>query len=184
MSRFPSADRSDQPVLVPVDFEPAARAALIFGARQAAFTGVPLKILHVVHEPGDRPNYYQRHEGHDSLLPMEELAESMLKKFVLDVLQDHPELEALEKPDILLVKGLPATRIPEVAQRLGAGIIAMGHSKSRGLLGGLFTSLSGRVANKSGIPVTLVDADGVSEELAGVVNRGHQPIDRSMVRGA
>ncbi len=184
MSRFPTPNSSDQPVLVPVDFEPAARAALIFGARLAAFTGVPLKILHVVHDPGDRPGYYRRHGESDLTMPVERLARSMLGEFVLDILQDHPDLKALEEPDILLVEGIPSTRIPEVARRIGAGLIAMGHNKTRGIFGDLLTSLSERVAHKSGIPVTLVYANGESEDLAAVANTGRRPVDRGMVPGA
>ena len=60
MSNVDCSDKSLPAVLVPVDFEAPARAALLFAARLASSSGMPLKILHAVHEPADRPNYYQR----------------------------------------------------------------------------------------------------------------------------
>lgn len=184
MSEVVTSDSSNQPILVAVDFEPAARAALIFGARQAMRTGVPLKILHVVHEPGDKPNYYRRYGAGNAVLPIEELAEALFKEFLLDVYQSHPELEILEAPDTVLVKGLPGTRIPEVSHLLEAGQIVMGHKKPRGVFSKLFASLSERVANKSGIPVTLVYADGASEDVHVSPHDSNVPGDRGMALGA
>jgi len=166
MSQFAKSDSSVQPILVPVDFEPAARAALISGARLAESTGTPLKILHVVHEPGDKPNYYLRHGVHDAVLDIAELAERRLEEFLQDVYRQNPDIDALKEPDTLLVKGLPSTRIPEIAERVQAGLIVMGHSKkASSLFGKLFSSLCERVAHASAIPLTAVFANGESEVI-------------------
>jgi nucleotide-binding universal stress UspA family protein len=155
-----------QPVLVAVDFEPASRAALIYGARLAQSAGTPLKILHVVHEPGDKPNYYQRQGVRDALVHISDLAEQRLEEFLQDVYRQNPELHALEQPDTYLVMGLPSTRIPEAAERVDAGLIIMGHSRASGLFGKLFSSLCERVAHTCAIPLTAVYASGESEVIS------------------
>lgn len=154
-----------QPILVAVDFEPASRAALVSGARLAQSTGIPLKILHVVHEPGDRPNYYQRQGVRDALVHISDLAERRLEEFLQDVSRQNPELHALEQPETLLVMGLPSTRILEVAERVDAGGIIMGHSRASGLFGKLSSSLCERVAHTCSIPLIAVYASGESEVI-------------------
>jgi len=48
------------PVLVAVDFSPYSEQALIWAARVAESFEVPLLVLHVVHDPGSAPGYYER----------------------------------------------------------------------------------------------------------------------------
>lgn len=162
-----------QPILVAVDFEPASSAALVSGARLAQSTGTPLKILHVVHEPGDKPNYYQRHGVRDALLHITDLADRRLDGFLQDVYRENRELHALEKPDTVLVMGLPTTRIPEVAKRVNAGQIIVGHNKTSGLIGRLFSSLCDRIAHAVAIPVTAVCTNGESE-IVSATRPAHQ----------
>ena len=158
MSCSEGLDGATRAILVPVDFEAASRAALVFAARLAVRSGAPLTILHVVHEPANRPNYYRRHGGSEASLPMEVLAERRLDEFLSEVRGRNPDLGALATPGILMVTGLPETRIPELGARMGAAQIVMGHSRRRGLLDGVFASLSDRVADKSDIPVTVIRA--------------------------
>lgn len=166
MSRSEGLEGATRAILVPVDFEAASQAALVFAARLARGAGAPLTILHVVHEPANRPNYYRRHGGSEASLPMEVLAERRLDEFLSEVRGRNPDLSALATPGILLVVGLPETRIPEVAERMGAAQIVMGHSRRRGLLEGAFASLSDQVADKSAVPVTVIRADGESDTHA------------------
>lgn len=165
MSSSPRLSSPSQPVLVPVDFEPAARAALVVGARMAMSTNAPLKILHVVHEPADKPNYYKRDAERSAYIPMDELARRMLDAFVSEVHHENPELGILEKPDTLLVTGLPCTRIPEVAALVDAGQVVIGQHRVRSFLGGLFAPASERIANRCDVPVTVVHTDTPAEEI-------------------
>jgi hypothetical protein len=48
-------DHESAPILVPVDFSPFSRSALIWGARAATHFDAPLEVLHVVHDPGSNP---------------------------------------------------------------------------------------------------------------------------------
>jgi nucleotide-binding universal stress UspA family protein len=120
----------------------------------------------VVHEPGDKPNYYGRQGVRDALVHIRDLAEQRLEEFLQDVYHHNPELQALEEPDTLLVMGLPSTRIPEVAGRVDAGLIVMGHSRASGLFGKLFSSLCERIAHTCAIPLTAVYASGESELIS------------------
>jgi len=165
-----------QPILIAVDFEPASRAALISGARLSQSTGTPMKVLHVVHEPGDKPNYYQRQGVRDALVHISDLARHRLEVFLQDVYRQNPELHALEEPETVLVAGLPSTRIPEVAEYVDAGMIIMGHSRASGLLDRLFSSLCERVAHACSVPLTAVHASGESE----VINATRPAPRRSM----
>ena len=165
MSSSPQRSSPIQPVLVPVDFEPPARAALVFGARMAMSTNAPLKILHVVHEPANKPNYYHRDAQRSISIPMDELARRMLDAFVSEVRRDNPELTILEAPETLLVAGLPCTRIPEVAALVDAGQVVIGQHRVRSLFGGLFAPGSERIANRCNVPVTVVYTDIPGEEI-------------------
>ena len=181
MAKIASLEGGTRSVVAAIDFEPAARAALVYAAREAWGAGVPLTVLHVVHEPAEKPNYFRRNGGTDVLLPMEVLAERRLEEFLADVQRQNPGLSSLDAPGILLVKGLPVSRIPEVAKRLGAAQIVMGRNRSKRLFRGLFASLSDRVAAASEIPVTVIGSDGKSK----LVNRpALKDLDDKLALGA
>ena len=171
-----SPDRPSRPILVPVDFEPAGRAALVTAARLCMCTGVPITVLHVVHTPADRPDYYARRGDRDTLVPTAELARRMLGEFLLETLRRHPELKVLESADTLLVHGLPHTRIPEVARLVDASQIVMGRSRTKGVLRNLFTPSSERIANRCDIPVTVVYSTGRPESAERPTNDDRGPV--------
>jgi nucleotide-binding universal stress UspA family protein len=182
MSVSASPESATRSILVPVDFEPAARAALVFGARLAESSGAPLTILHVVDDPGDQPSYYRRHGGSEASLPLELLVERRLDELLSDVRGLNLGLCALEAPGVLLVEGLPASRIPEVAKKLGAAQIVMGQARARGQAPGMFASLSDRVADKCDIPVTVVSPNGRSGGVLDMTPRA--PFDDEVMLGA
>ena len=53
---------SDKPnsILVPVDFSPHSQSALVFACDLAERIKASLVILHVVHDPGEAPGYYDK----------------------------------------------------------------------------------------------------------------------------
>ncbi len=169
MSSPLDAESSVQPILVAMDFGEAARAALISAARLAISTGAPLKILHVVHDPGDQPHCYERKGDAEAIMPIADLAARRLQEFVLETYLGNPDLHILQTPDTLLVCGLPATRIPEVASLVDARRVVMGHTKTNGIWDKLFASLSERVVHSCGVPVSVVYAEG--EAAAGAEAR-------------
>lgn len=146
------------PVLVAVDFSTDSKAALVWACRYASFTGAELLVLHVVHDPGEAPGYYRRGEK-DVLRPMEDAAKEMLEEFVKKVQGEYPEVAAIGELKTKLVRGIPASRILEVAEAVNAGQIVMGSRGRTGLPHIMLGSKAERVVQMSRIPVTVVKAE-------------------------
>lgn len=146
------------PVLVAVDFSKDSEVALVWACHYAGLTGGGLTVLHVVHDPGEAPGYYRGREE-DALRPMEDVAGEMLEEFLEKARKDHPEVNAIAKMDTKLVRGIPATRILEAADSMGAGLIVMGSRGRTGLPRLLLGSKAERVVQLSPVPVTIVKAE-------------------------
>jgi len=146
------------PVLVAVDFSADSKAALVWACSHAGLTGGELVVLHVVHDPGEAPGDY-RHGEKDVLRPMEDVAREMLKKFVRKVQREYPEVADIGKLKTKLVRGIPASRILEVAEAVRAGQIVMGSRGRTGLPHLMLGSKAERVVQMSPIPVTVVKAE-------------------------
>ncbi len=147
----------DSPILAAVDFSPDSEAALLWAHDYAACTGARLVLLHVVHDPADAPGDYQKSEA-DLLRPMEDVATEMMDQFLEKLKAQNPGLDAVTDAERVLVRGIPATRILEVAEKTGACIIVMGSRGRTGLPHLLLGSKAERVAQMSPIPVTIVKA--------------------------
>lgn len=151
-----------EPVLVPVDFSRYSEAALVWAAEYARTFGVPMVVLHVVHDPVETPGYYLKlHGGTESgegmeLRPIKEAAEEAMKAFLDEVSGRHSEIGEPDRLDTRLVVGVPATRIIEMAESLGAGLIVMGSQGRTGLKHLMMGSKAEQVVHLSPIPVTIV----------------------------
>lgn len=148
------------PILVPVDFSPSSVAALQWAAEASQSFDAPLIVLHVVHDPGAAPGYYA--QGGKDLRPMEDTAKEILESFLDDARKTHPALARVKRLESMLVVGLPASRILEVAEKVGARLIVMGSQGRTGLSHLLLGSKAQRVVQLSPVPVTIVKADPVS----------------------
>ncbi len=146
------------PILVAVDFAPDSEAAFLWACDYAKCANAGLVLLHVVHDPADAPGYYRK-GGEDLLRPMEDVAAEMTDKFLEKIAKNHPDLAIPGDVEKVLVKGIPATRILEVAERKGARLIVMGSRGRTGLPHLLLGSKAERVVQMSPIPVTIVKAD-------------------------
>ncbi|AHF02774.1 universal stress protein UspA [Marichromatium purpuratum 984] len=144
------------PILVPVDFSPHSEAALTFAAELAGCRKRPLLILHVVHDPFSMPGYYGRALKKKQLHRIEDGAAEMFDEFVAAVSARHPDLAPLQGAETLLVKGLPSTRILEIAERRAAQQIVMGSKGLTGLRHLLIGSVAERVVHRATTPVTIV----------------------------
>lgn len=151
-------------ILVPVDFSAASREALLFAAQLATCSSLPVIVLHVIHDDVHRPDLYPRRNATEQILPIADIAEQRLQRFMSRLQEAHPDNTLLANAGMLLVNGLPATRIPEIARRIGAGLIIMGGS-GRGKLSKLIAgSVSDSVIRHSPVPVTVVHANGSIHE--------------------
>ena len=147
----------DRPILVAVDFSKDSRAALLWAASLAKVTGGRLIVLHVVHDPADRPGYYRKNnENH--LQPMERAAAELLDGFLAEAVGEHADLAALAEAERLLVAGLPPSRIVEMAKRRNAALIVIGRRGRTRLPQLLQGSVSKRVAQLADVPVVVVKA--------------------------
>jgi nucleotide-binding universal stress UspA family protein len=170
-SNFEAADMSDEnskpssdavsgdgPILVALDFTEDSKAALLWACEYSACTGIPIVAVHVIHDPGETPGYYRQSDD-DLLRPLEEIAGNMMADFLDQVRTDHPEAQALKSIETALVKGIPETRILEVAESRGACMIVMGSRGRTGLPHLLLGSKAERVTQLAPIPVTIVKAE-------------------------
>ena len=114
------------PVLVPVDFTPTSRRAVLRACEMASQRSLPVVLLHVVHEPADDPGLYARHRRNGLAQPLAEVAQDMLDGFLAELRAEQPYNKALSGATTKVVDGLPAGRIAEVADKLNAGTIVMG----------------------------------------------------------
>ncbi len=156
-SALPASPSDGAPILAAVDFSPDSEAALIWAGRYADEVGAELLVLHVVHDPADAPGYYRRKDT-DFLRPMEDVALEMLKEFVHRVCEQHVEIGALQGAELVVISGLPASRIVEFAELHKARCIVMGSRGRTGLPHLLLGSKAERVVQLSLLPVTIVKA--------------------------
>ena len=149
-----TSEISSGPILVALDFTADSEAALIWACQYADCVGASVIGLHVVHDPGEAPGYYHKADE-DLLRPLEDVAADMMNEFLERVCGDHPELAALQSMATILVKGIPPTRILEIAQSKGARMIVMGSRGRTGLPHLLLGSKAERVVQLAPIPVTI-----------------------------
>ena len=163
-----------RPILVPVDFSSCSEAAVLFAAHFASCVQAPLLVLHVVHEPNNEPGFY-RSNGHGAAgqsRPMEDVARGMLTAFLEEVHGHESAPRVLATAQMLLVSGLPASRIQEVAVQEDAVLIVMGSHGRTGLSRLTVGSVAADVAKHSRVPVTIVKTleeryDQVSADVVG-----------------
>ncbi len=150
-------------ILCAVDFSADSEAALLWAARQAERESARLVVLHVVHDPAASPGFYRKPDG-DWLRPMEDVAEEMFAAFVTGVRGRHPEAVGLRRIETMLVTGLPAGRVAEVAREVDADLIVVGSRGRTGLPHVLLGSVAERVVQIAHAPVTVVKAAREAQE--------------------
>jgi len=149
----------ERPVLVPVDFSRHSEAALLSAVELAVCFDQPLLVLHVVHDPGTMPGYYYRAFKKQGLRRIEDAAAEMLEEFLERLSKRNPGMKRLKRLESLLVKGLPTTRILEVADKKNAIMIVLGTKGLTGIKHVVIGSVAERVVHAAKVPVTVVKAD-------------------------
>ena len=90
---------------------------------------------------------------------------------MVKIRQKYPDNAVLKNAGMMVVGGLPASRIPELARHLGAGLIVMG-SNGRTRFTKLITgSVPEKVARQSDVPVAIVHMNGTLWEHSGAITR-------------
>ncbi len=128
-----STPPTNAPILIAVDLLPHSSDALRQGLRLAREHHTSAVILHVAHETADHPNFYRAHAPKGSTLPMEAIAETMLEDFLASELPLIPASQLPKDISSMIVSGIPATRIAEVAEQVNADCIVLASSGHKGL---------------------------------------------------
>jgi len=154
-----------KPIVVAVDFSRGSESALLVAAGLANTTpATPIVVLHVAHEPPDKPGFYDRQGPSGSILPIAYLARRTLTEFMTEMRRQYPEIWRLQKVQEEVVSGLPETRIPELAKKMDAKLIVVGCT-DRGMLSKLcYGSVSDKVKRRNDIPVKIVHLNGAGGE--------------------
>lgn len=151
-------DKETGPILVAIDFSPDSHSAVAWALRQAKAYGVALHFVHVVHESVEQSGFY--HENpEDVSRPMIEVAEDMLNQYLKDIRKEFPIMADIPEVESILVRGLPPTRIVEVAEKINASEIVMGCRGLTGLSRLILGSQAERVIQISSVPVTIVKSE-------------------------
>lgn len=148
------------PILVAVDFSQASVRALHHAVEHSLTLGRPLIILHVMHDSAQSPGMYYRPGESDEIIPMEQVAHEKFEKFLKTHSAKWEELEKsqLDEAIKVVVPGLPAGRIVEVAEKENASMIIMGNN-GRGVLSRLLEgSVALDVVKATSVPVTVLKA--------------------------
>lgn len=145
------------PILCAVDFSKDSEAALLWAARYAERVDARLVVLHVVHDPASSPGFYRKPED-GWLRPIEEVAQEMFCEFLDRVRERAPEAIGLGRIEPMLRTGLPAGRITEVVEEIGAGLVVVGSRGRTGLPHIMLGSVAQRVAQIASAPVTIIKA--------------------------
>jgi len=158
LSKTDALKKGKRPILVPLDFSPHSEAALVYAAHLAKRLAVPLVVLHVVHDPGEAPGYYRVKGRKKQLRKLEDVASEMLDEFMTRMTKQHPKHPQIKSAKRLLVTGLPATRILEVARRIKPKMVVMGSAGRTALYRFLLGSKAEQVLHICPFPVTIVKA--------------------------
>ena len=148
--------KKKQSVLVPIDFSPHSEAAFVCAMEIAETLGLPLTVLHVVHDLADAPGYYSVKGSKKQLIRLEDVAKEMLNGFMQKMKKKYPKRAALKKSTSLLVVGLPVNRILEMAEETNARMIVMGSQGRTGLQRLMLGSKAEQVVRLSPISVLIV----------------------------
>ena len=156
----PARERSaDRPIVIAIDFSDDSRAALEWGMEEAVLRNAPVTILHVVHDPGDAPGYYNKKKK-KIMVPLTEAAEQIFDEFIDECRSEIPSLNKMDDWRVKrkLAKGVPVRRILEFSEKCDARMIVMGSRGQTGIKHLLMGSKAEQVAQLSPIPVMIVKA--------------------------
>lgn len=149
---------SPQTILVPIDFSPYSETSLLKACELASCMKLSIVVLHVVHDPSEMPGYYARMAKKKHMVRMADIAKEMMDEFMSALINKHPAIDCLKQVETMLVVGVPANRILEVADKVNAQMIVMGSQGHTGLAHLMLGSKAEQVVRLSPISVTIIKA--------------------------
>ena len=143
-------------ILVPVDFSDHSKAALLQACEFARLMSTSLMVLHVVHDPGEMPGYYAKLIKKKRSIRMQDIAAEAFQEFIEATIEAHPDCAVLKEAELLMVIGLPVSRILEVVEQLKPVMVVMGSQGRTGLKHLVIGSKAAQIVQLCPVPVTIV----------------------------
>ncbi len=143
-------------VLVPVDFSDHSGVALTFAASIAGPLDADLVVLHVIHDPAEMPGYYSSLIESSDFERIDDIAEQAFREFMSKVVNAQSDCSALQAAALIMIVGLPITRILEAAGELEPLMVVMGSHGRTGLDNLIIGSKATQVVQRCRYPVTIV----------------------------
>jgi len=158
-------------ILVPTDFSPTAKNALIYAEALAKDIDAHLKVVNVCHPSTDTADGF--------LIPsLEELKKAREEKLDQFVFKSNGEndinsIGSKSSFDQEVVIGYAGDVLPELSKDEQTDLILMGTTGEGGVLMNLFGSISSKVAQNSGSPVWLIPPESKYTGLKKIVYAGN-----------
>ncbi len=159
-----TAKLNKQPILVPVDFSAHSEAALLKACEFAECSGQEIVVLHVVHDPGNMPSYYSRIAKKKQLVRVEDIASEMYSEFIKSIKKKNSDNKTLKKIKVMMVKGIPVTRILQVVEKIDASMVVMGSLGRTGLKHVFLGSKAEQVVRQCPVTVVIVKSESKESE--------------------
>ena len=145
-----------RPLLVAIDLSDCAASVLRMAGELAQSLERPLLVMHVVHDSVAHAGQYRGAEGENRSTPMVDVARRKLDNLLCAQIDQQLERDPLRDARVMLVDGLPARRILEVAEREEPKMIVMGSNGRKGISRTLLGSVAEAVIRTSQVPVTII----------------------------
>ena len=148
-----------QAILVAVDFSEPSASALLHAAHLAQRLDDRLLVLHVIHD--QTGSYYSdkklKKGEKKRLIRLEEVATEMMDELLQQQIEAHREIKnVLKKSEVILVSGLPVTKVLQVVEKTAPEILVLGNKGHSSLKHILLGSKAEQLVRLCPIPVTLV----------------------------
>jgi len=157
------------PILCAITLDSRGKACLHFACQRAATTGQPLSVVHIAHQTMRTAGAHQRSTRSPRLLlPIVDIARDLLNQFIDDFQQELASVDSnLASPglssviiDRIVEPGIPGTRIPDLAERIGATTLIVGGTRRTGWQRLLRGSIAADILRRSTTPVVVIDRVG------------------------
>lgn len=164
-----------KPIIAALDFSERSEACLSHGCQMARKLSQPLILAHVVHEDAESAGMYRRHQKAIDTTPIHDIALAMLEERAAAFRRASDEFDRICEVQLVVVNGLPETRIPELAAHYDASMIVLCGRNRRGLSRWLSGSITETVLRRAPCPVVVV-GQGDGELASLTVQRPLAPV--------
>jgi nucleotide-binding universal stress UspA family protein len=157
------------PILCAVTLDARGKACLRYACQRAAKTGQPLSVVHIAHQTMRTAGDHQRNTRSPRLLlPIIDIAHDLLSKFLDEFQQELASVDpqfasphlASVVIDRIVEPGIPGTRVPEVAERIGATALIVGGTRRTGWQRLLRGSIAADILRHATTQVVVIDSNG------------------------